>query len=318
LSASLSPTGSRAYIGLGILGWGLSILLRVAPHEDPFVGAGLALFGAVLAFTSPSWPRIRRLPRVLVATIGLLAILSIVAFDAYFHAPWNVTKAAIVVYGFALVASVPLLERTVKVPRSDSQTVPVSTLVACSMPIVGVPLAMWTLQATFKSVLGSTPLEAFVRVGLLVPMKWLLLGLGWSPKLSGQTIEYATRNGPLRVEVGAACSGIQAMALFGAVLALYLWVERPMGRRLAVWTTIGVVGVYAANLLRLATLMVVGHQWGSDALLKVHEQAGWIFFVAWAVLFARLARSKARPPALPSAAAGSRIEATGSPGAEGG
>jgi exosortase/archaeosortase family protein len=149
---------------------------------------------------------------------------------------------------------------------------------------------VWGVQAAFKGVAGTTPVEAFVEYGLVLPMAGFAAMLGWSPAVHGQTLTYMTATGPLSVEVGAACSGLQAMALFGGVLAVYLLVERPGGRAVAAWSALGLAGVYLANLARLFVLAVVGHAWGRDALLRVHADAGWVFFVAWALLFAWLAR----------------------------
>ena len=286
------------YIGLGILGWGLAILLQVAPHEDPLVGAGLAAFGAALLITAPAWPRVRLSPLVTVA-LGLILAGGMIAYDFVFRAPINITKAAIVLYGLLLLAATPFLAKTITVRK---RPIPVSTLVAGSMAAVGVPLAAWGFQAMFKSAVGATPVETFIHFGLLLPMLGLLHLLGWNPAVDGQILAYSGASGPLRVEVGAACSGVQAMALFSGILALFLLVERPKGGRLVLWTFIGLAGVYVTNLLRLATLMAVGYQWGSEALIQTHEQAGWIFFVAWALGFAALVRAtgskRAQPPSM--------------------
>lgn len=277
----------RVYIGLGILGWGLAILFQVAPHEDPLVGAGLAAFGAALLVTAPVWPNVKLSP-IFTVTLGLVLAGGMLAYDFLVRAPLNITKIAIVLYGLLLLGATPFLGKTLNV---RNKPIPVSTLVAGSLAAVGVPLAAWGFQAMFKSAVGATPVEAFIHFGLLFPMVGLLQLLGWNPAVDGQILAYSGASGPLRVEVGAACSGVQAMALFSGILALFLLVERPKGGRLALWSFIGLAGVYVTNLLRLATLMGVGYQWGSEALIQTHEQAGWIFFVAWALGFAYLVRA---------------------------
>ncbi len=289
--------GGRVYIGLGILGWGLAILLQVAPHEDPLVGAGLAVFGAALLVTAPVWPQVR-ISSIFTFALGLILAGGMIAYDVLFRAPLNLTKIAIVLYGLALLTATPFLGKTLNV---RNKPIPVSTLVAGSLAAVGVPLAVWGFQALFKSAVGATPVEAFIHFGLLLPMLGLLHLLGWNPVVDGQILAYSGASGPLRVEVGAACSGVQAMALFSGILALFLLVERPKAARLAVWTFIGLAGVYVTNLLRLATLMAVGYQWGSEALIQTHEQAGWIFFVAWALGFAALVRATGSRRTEPSA-----------------
>ncbi|MBI2077397.1 MAG: exosortase/archaeosortase family protein [Euryarchaeota archaeon] len=303
------PSAGRAYIGLGLLGWGLAILVRVAPHEDPWVGAALAALGAGLLATAPRLPQVAHLPPTPVAALGLGAATSILLYDALLDAPLDVTKVAIIAWGLLLAGLAVVIDRTARIPFRK-EPVAVATVVAYLIPALGFPFAVWVLQAAFKSLVGATPVEAFVHVALLLPLGLVLTAFGWHPVVDGQTILYQTPNGPLLVEVGAACSGVQAMALFGGVLALFLFIERPTGARLALWSAIGLAGVYAANLARLVALTVVGYAWGRDALLQVHEQAGWIFFVAWALLFARLARAPrprpSSPPALGAAALAKR------------
>lgn len=284
---------ARAYIGLALLGWGLSILLQVAPHEDPLVGAGLLVFGTALFFTAPRRPSIASIPGFPLIAVGAAAIFAILGYGELTGAHLSTTKFAIVAYGlFLLVIGTALRHPTLR--RSTRRHL--SSTAACSLPVVAMPLIVWTFQAAFTSALGTTPIEQFVHFGLLLPMAAALSIVGWDPVIDGQMITYSTLNGPLTLNVGAACSGVQAMAMFGGVLAMFVLLERPAGRSLAVWSAIGIFGVYLANLLRIAVLLAVGYRWGSDALLQVHAQAGWIFFVAWALPFAALVKSRATTP----------------------
>jgi exosortase/archaeosortase family protein len=285
----------RAYLGLALLGWGLSILLGVTPHEDLLVGAGLSVFGLALAASSPRLPAFRgSMSPWLVATAGLATIACLLAFNAAGGAALDGPKIAILLVGAGLVAAAPFLGRRLRIGRKG-RSLTVASMVVGGLAVLGAPLAVWGLQAATKGVVGTTPIEAFIRFALIAPVGALLHLIGFDPHIQGQTVTYATRDGHLALEVGAACSGVQAMALFTGVLALFLWTEKPGARRLALWSAIGIGGVYLANLLRLVVLFLVGYQWGGDALEETHAHAGWVFFVAWAVLFARLARGKRAP-----------------------
>jgi len=286
----------RAYVGLAILGGGLSILVGAAPHEDPLVGLALAAFGITLVATAPALPRIARLPPMLLALVGAVLCAIVVGDAAWTGSPFDTPKLALLGLGILCLACAPLVARGASV-RWRSQRVPVATLLACLLPALGAPLLIWGLQAASKSAFGTTPVELFVRIALLVPMGAALGVLGLAPHIQGQTITYATPRGSLALEVGAACSGVQAMALFAGVLALFLLAERPGGRRLAVWSCIGLAGVYVANVVRLTLLALVGYEWGPHALVAAHAEAGWIVFVAWSLLFAYLARRAAPRPA---------------------
>jgi exosortase/archaeosortase family protein len=302
-AAHATAPALRAYIGLAVLGGGLSVLVGAVPHEDPLVGLALAAFGTMLVATAPALPRIGRLPPLAIAAAGLALCAAVVGHSLLTGAAFDVPKLAIVTLGLTLAASAPFLARDASVPWRGKR-VPVATLVACLLPVLGAPLLVWGLQALSKGRIGTTPVELFVRVALLVPLRLALQAMGMGPEVHGQTITYLTPRGPLSLEVGAACSGVQAMALFAGVLALFLWAERPGGRRLALWSFIGMAGVYVANLLRLTVLALVGYEWGPAALVRTHAEAGWVFFVAWAILFAHLARRaspRLAPPAAPPA-----------------
>lgn len=287
------PGVGRAYLGLALIGWGLSMVLGVTPHEDPLVGAGLAIFGLALAATSPRLPEFPGLPPWTVAAVGISVVAVVIGYTTAAGTAFDVPKTAMVLLGLGLAVSARFLGRRLKVGRKGRSITVASLVVAC-LAVLGAPLAVWGLQAVTKGIVGTTPIEAFVRYALIVPLGLFLRGIGFDPTIDGQIITYGTPRGPLALEVGAACSGIQAMALFTGVLALFLWTEKPGGRRLAVWSLIGIGGVYIANLIRLAVLTLVGYQWGTAALLRTHAELGWMFFVAWALIFAWLARRTSR------------------------
>jgi exosortase/archaeosortase family protein len=287
MTSSMPKASARAYLGLALLGWGTAILVGVIPKEDRLVGAGLLVFGAALLATAPSWPHVA-VPRWLVASTGAVALLGVPVYNAFAGSPFNPAKIAIMALGLLLLVAAPFVDARLPLRRE----VTIGTLVVGALTAFLAPLLVYAIQGAFEATSGATPIEAFLRYGLLMPLAWFVAAAGWDPRLSGQTMTYTTRQGDMALEVGVACSGIQAMALFSAVLALFMFVERPRGRSLALWTALGLGGIYVANLLRLFMLAWVGHQWGGEALEKAHAQAGWMFFVAWTLLFAWLIRRR--------------------------
>lgn len=289
----MSKTLARALalIGLASLGQGLFILFRVVPHESPLLGAGLAALGAGLLYCCPL-PRVDRIARWPLVLGGLGAALGVVAYNLARGATFVAPKLAIIAFGLLLAAAAPLTRR----PR-------VANGVAWSIPLVGAPLLVWAAQALAKASFGGrTPMELFIERALLAPMAAVLSLLGYHPWVDGQHVTFDTAGGgTMRLLVGVACSGIQAMGLFGGILVVYVIAERPTLRRGLAWSAVGLLGVYLVNVARLVTLALVGSAWGADALERAHAQAGWIFFVAWAGVFAWLAtrrpRRSRRPPA---------------------
>lgn len=287
---------ARGLVGLTLLGEGLFILFRVVPHETPLLGAALALAGAALLWRA-DLPRLDRLSptaRAAAAIAGLAAAGGLLAYDAWRRAPLDPPKTAIVALGLATA----LAAAASRPGRRWS-----ATALAWSAPTAWAPLAVWAAQGAMAATMGGrTLLDGFVAYGLLLPMSAVLALLGRSPTVAGQVITYSTPRGPLALQVGVACSGLQAMALFGGVVALYLLLERPPPRVAAVWSTVGLLGVYVVNVVRLVTLALVGYRWGSDALETAHANAGWLFFVAWAGLFSWMAFGRAARRQAPGSA----------------
>lgn len=264
----------------------------MVPHEDLLVGGGLLAFGVVLVATG-TLPRFARgRPGPLLA-LGL-AILLVVA------AAWRVTAHVpagpmllLAILGAGIVAAATFHGRSIRVGR---RALAVRDIAPGVVVAVGVPLLLWLVQATFKRFSGTTPLEAFEVLFLVTPVHWILQILGIPASMDGQTLVFPGPKGLLTVHVGAACSGLQASALFLGMLALFVATERPGARRVALWTGVGLVGVYAANVLRLTVVLLAGHKWGAQALEEVHANAGWIFFVAWSLLFALWVRLDVQRP----------------------
>jgi archaeosortase C (PEF-CTERM variant) len=273
-------------LGLASLGQGLFILFRVVPHESVLLGAGLAALGALLLLFAPL-PRVERLPRWPLVVGGLGVAGAVVAYNLARGATFVSPKVALVAFGLLLAAAAPLVAR----PR-------VANVVAWSIPLVGAPLAVWAAQALAKASFGgATPMELFIEHALIAPMASALAMLGYHPSVAGQYITFDTQSGGrMRLLVGVACSGIQAMGMFGGILLVYVLAERPTWTRGLLWSILGLAGVYVVNVVRLVSLALVGSAWGSDALQWAHANLGWIFFVGWTGLFAWL--TIARPRAL--------------------
>lgn len=281
----------RGLIGLTTLGEGLFILFRVVPHESPLLGACLALLGAALLWRA-KLPLIDRLPvpRLVIALGGAAAAGGVILYDAMLGAALDAPKLAIILLGIATALAAPFADRPLRLPWRPAEDLRVASVLLWSVPLAWAPLAVWALQGAAKTgMAGTTPLEVFVRYGLLAPMAAVLSILGRHPSVVGQVITYQTPHGPFALQVGVACSGLQAMALFAGILGVYLVATRPPPKEGIRWSIIGMVGVYLVNVLRLVVLSLVGSAWGADALEQAHAQAGWIFFVAWTGVFAYFA-----------------------------
>jgi exosortase/archaeosortase family protein len=224
-------------------------------------------------------PRLARIPaRILFVALGLAIALGVLAYDAWRSSPLDAPKLVIIALGLATSAALAFHDRRIR-------GVPLASALLWSVPLAWGPLCVWAAQGAMKTAWGTTPLEAFTHYALLLPLTGALSILGHSPTLDGSVVTYLTPSGPIALEVGVACSGIQAMALFGGILLALLLVERPPLRAGIAWCAIGLGGVYVVNVIRLVALALVGSRWGIAALEAFHANAGWMFFLAWSALF---------------------------------
>jgi exosortase/archaeosortase family protein len=98
----------------------------------------------------------------------------------------------------------------------------------------------------------------------------------------------------LDVTVLLACSGISGIELFDylfAFVALVDWNRLHKGRTLIAYFA-GILLMFLSNALRIAALVVLGNQGFTDAVVRFHLSAGWIFFSVVFLVFLSLAYRK--------------------------
>jgi exosortase/archaeosortase family protein len=109
-----------------------------------------------------------------------------------------------------------------------------------------------------------------------------------APGLTFTPVRMAT---PVTLVISTACSGIYSFGIFASAYASFFLTEyeRP-SRRLWIILGLGFLASYAANLLRMVVIVLVGYyidsaQTDLQYLLLAHSYAGWIIFLAWLALF---------------------------------
>lgn len=89
------------------------------------------------------------------------------------------------------------------------------------------------------------------------------------------------------VEITPECSGYEGMGLIAAFLLFYVWLYRntlKLPEAFAIFP-IGLFVIWFANVVRIVILIAIGQSWSrSLALNGFHSQAGWIAFIAVAIL----------------------------------
>jgi exosortase/archaeosortase family protein len=90
----------------------------------------------------------------------------------------------------------------------------------------------------------------------------------------------------IRLLIATSCSGVYSFAIFTSAFLAFVASEfRAWDRRLKWFLCMGIWAAYCANLLRMYIIVMVGHRWGSDAMMWAHANAGWLIYMAWVGAF---------------------------------
>ena len=140
---------------------------------------------------------------------------------------------------------------------------------------------------------------------------WAVRGLlGLISEVDCQPDDWVLGTPTFAVQIAPECSGYEGIGLIWVFLVAYLWLFRQRLRfpGSLLLLPIGTAVMWAANVVRIATLVAVG-TWGSRdvALGGFHSQAGWLAFNAVALGLVAVAHHTpwfTRQVALPETAAG--------------
>lgn len=96
--------------------------------------------------------------------------------------------------------------------------------------------------------------------------------------------------GGFQVGVWYPCSGVESITVFiSAIIAFFIATKEKNMKKIILYSVIGIIFLYFMNILRIIILLIVGHDYGNDALLFVHYNLGWIMFVFGMMVFWMLA-----------------------------
>jgi len=95
------------------------------------------------------------------------------------------------------------------------------------------------------------------------------------------------------VKIGKSCSGLYSVGLFITFYTTFILLEyNGKFDKIAFYLfLLGICFAYIANLIRMILIIIVGHYYGTDALLFVHNNLGWLIFTIWIFIFMRFLSS---------------------------
>jgi exosortase E/protease (VPEID-CTERM system) len=190
--------------------------------------------------------------------------------------------------------------------RNDATSLPLSVivalwvtiaLIACAFAILALaPLALWRgaaraigsgwIYAGVAAVAATSAMQksqllwAYTATLTFDLVKFILTPI--APSMSADGITHVLRSDRFAIEITWVCSGLEGMGLvlaFTASWLIYFRREYVFPRALVI-IPIGLVLMFALNVLRIAALFLIGNAGYPDvAIYGFHSQAGWISFI---------------------------------------
>jgi exosortase len=120
---------------------------------------------------------------------------------------------------------------------------------------------------------------------------------GIHASVSGEVVQMTLANGSVVfLDVASSCTGLQGILAFGLLSTMALLDLKPRKSRLLPIFSIGFVGAFLINILRLLVVFVTFEFFGESLGDQVHVYFGYLIFIAWVLAFWALAFKYLAPP----------------------
>ena len=102
---------------------------------------------------------------------------------------------------------------------------------------------------------------------------------------NGNLVTVYTREGVRFLAIDASCTGFKGMLAYGSLAILMILDVKSTYKRKLLCATIGSIGTFLVNILRLLSIFLAVYFFGMDAGLAVHTYLGYGLFIVWVLLF---------------------------------
>jgi len=279
-----TPAGKFALVAAMVVGFsGLRIML-LSSYQSKLLGVCLAL-GGMYAFRQMLAPgKAEKHASAIYPLAGALVILGDLAFNLFIAGSLDLKSLDFMTLLFGLI----LLAYNYTPARFEIET---CFLVIFFFAFILLQIAPLLLHAAYATLVGSPfDIEAsaqwYVHNFLGKPLAALLNAAGIETKTSGDLVAFMTPQGWLGVKIGISCSGAYSFAIFTSAFVAYVLTKyKKLTRNTLALLAAGVILTYLANILRMLTTVLSGYFYGGEALVTVHQNAGWLIFMFWTFLF---------------------------------
>jgi len=122
-------------------------------------------------------------------------------------------------------------------------------------------------------------------------MDSLLRGMNVASWVAGDIVTFVDRTGltTYNLRIDGPCTGIKGMLAYGSLAALLVLDTKAPNRKKAIALSVGLIGTFIVNLLRLIAIFLSVYFIGIDVGLLIHTYLGYGLFTIWVVIFWSLA-----------------------------
>jgi len=131
---------------------------------------------------------------------------------------------------------------------------------------------------------GFVPVIASLVVGILNLIGYKAELLPPSSQSLGMSI-LKVHGIPQPIGIAWGCAGVQSLFIYTFVILLLIKGGSISLKRKIIYITIGAIGTFLVNLLRIVSICVVGVHMGPEALRMFHEYYGELFFIVWIIAY---------------------------------
>ena len=248
--------------------------------------------------------------------------VAIILADFGYNWMWSATPAIQTEDTIVLLAAASLIGYNFVPPRFDRERDFVLLFCGVLNAILVVPLLVARIiYADFER---SVDLYSWVALAPQTSAVLSVLGVANSVHGVGGSTAPGLTFVPQHVQIDVtvvittSCSGIYSFGIFAsAFIAFVLTEHEGMSRRTWLLLGLGLLTAYAANVLRMVVIVLVGYYTDTSStdlqnMLIAHSYAGWLIFLGWialfwAMLFRFLPITSAIPKTSPPAAVSERL-----------
>ena len=109
--------------------------------------------------------------------------------------------------------------------------------------------------------------------------------IGVSTSVSGNIVNLAAPAGVISLQVASACTGIKGILAFGMLSSMAVLDVKVSVKRLILILSIGFIGVFFMDLVRLAAIFLSFYYLGVSAGEVVHIYLGYVVFIVWVLAY---------------------------------